>query len=59
MFKVIIDHDKCTLCGDCTEYVRCHSLTIWNKLEWNEENCQRCESCKAICDEEAIRCEWL
>lgn len=55
MFKVIVDHEKCNLCGLCVEL--CPSLVFKNesgKVVVNENLCIGCLGCIPLCPVKAI-----
>jgi len=56
--RLIIDYEKCDLCGLCIEY--CPALVFYvrgGKLYAREEDCIECYGCIPLCPEKAIRIE--
>ena len=55
MWKVIIDSDKCTDCGECMD--SCPG-DVYDKVDGkvvvvNQDECHGCHTCEAVCDEGA------
>lgn len=51
----IVDKDKCTRCGLCTDLCQFKAITIMGKLIMTfTEMCHGCGGCMAICPEQAI-----
>jgi len=59
MAKIIIDYDKCDACGECADLCPMEILTIVDgRLDvQNPEDCNECEVCMDICQNDAIRVE--
>lgn len=55
METVIIDHDRCTLCGTCASVcVRQIFDDTKDRIELRDQTCILCGHCKAACPEDAI-----
>jgi NAD-dependent dihydropyrimidine dehydrogenase PreA subunit len=53
--KIIIDYEKCDLCGLCVEYCPTHVFYIRdNKVEAVEDKCIECYACIPLCPRRAI-----
>ena len=61
MFNPIVDHEKCTGCGECVEIcpVEVYELQDEKSVPVLAEECTGCESCIEVCEQEAIRIEEL
>jgi NAD-dependent dihydropyrimidine dehydrogenase PreA subunit len=59
MWKVTVDKDKCTGCGECVDVcpVDVYQLVEGRSEPVNEDECLGCESCIEVCDFEAITVE--
>lgn len=59
MPKVIIDHEKCTGCGECVDTCPAEVLEMQDDkaVVINEDECLECESCVEVCESEAITLE--
>ena len=56
-FKIIIDEDKCTGCGDCVDACpsECYSEPANEKANVSAvDECVGCKACESQCPEEAI-----
>jgi len=55
-----IDHEKCTLCGDCIDACQRLALAIQNKqvVFAKPELCNYCADCESRCPQAAIRVEY-
>ena len=56
MFKIEVDLNKCTGCGECVEVCPMEVLILNNNKAkpTDEENCIGCESCVQACEQQAI-----
>ena len=61
MFNPIVDHEKCTGCGECVEIcpVEVYELRDEISIPFNAEECTGCESCIEVCEREAIHPEEI
>ena len=55
MWKVTIDSDKCTDCGECMD--SCHG-DVYKKIDGqivpvDQDECHGCHTCEAVCDQDA------
>jgi NAD-dependent dihydropyrimidine dehydrogenase PreA subunit len=59
MWKVTVDKDKCTGCGECVDVcpVDVYQLVEGRSEPVDEDECLGCESCIEACDFEAITVE--
>jgi len=56
--KAVVDHEKCTLCGICTEVCRFDAITQKeDKIIIDEILCDGCFLCSRVCPEQAITME--
>ncbi len=54
-----IDKDKCTGCGECSEWCNYGAIKVVNrKAEIDKEKCAGCGECLAVCRFEAIFSNW-
>ena len=55
MWKVIIDRDKCTDCGECLESCPGDVYEkVGDRVEpVHQEECHGCHTCEAVCPEDA------
>ena len=56
MARVIVDHDKCDLCGLCIELCPAYVFYISNKgvVEADSGKCIECYGCIPLCPQNAI-----
>lgn len=58
MVKIIIDYNKCDLCGLCVKYCPAYVFYIrGNKLYAREDECIECYGCIPLCPRKALRIE--
>lgn len=51
----VVDHDQCTLCGDCSAACQYHAIAVLGKtVEVFPSLCHGCGGCSDICPEDAI-----
>ncbi len=65
--KLIIDREKCNLCGICAEFCEAFKMVEkdpspedpmpYEDILFDEEKCDYCKLCEEICPEEAIKVE--
>ncbi|MCL6471435.1 MAG: 4Fe-4S binding protein [Firmicutes bacterium] len=49
-----VDHDKCTLCGECENVCHFGAITVGDLVEINTEKCKGCGVCATTCPTESI-----
>lgn len=59
MWKVTINRDKCTDCGECMD--SCPG-DVYEEVDGkitavNQDECHGCHTCEAVCDEDACHVE--
>lgn len=61
MFNPIVDHEKCTGCGECVDIcpMEVYELQDEKSVPIHAEECTGCESCVEVCEQEAIRIEEI
>jgi len=59
MWKIIIDEEKCTGCGECVDSCPgdVYELKKGKTVPVNVDECHGCHTCEAVCDEDACRIE--
>jgi len=55
MWKVTIDRDKCTDCGECLDSCpgEVYEEVDGKVVPVNQDECHGCHTCEAVCPEEA------
>lgn len=58
-FNPVVDHDKCTGCGECVDIcpVEVFEMVDGKSEPVNADECMGCESCVESCEAEAITVE--
>lgn len=61
MFNPVVDHEKCTGCGECVDICPDEVYELQNEksVPVHAEDCTGCESCVEVCEQEAIRIEEI
>jgi len=61
MFNPVVDHEKCTGCGECVEIcpVEVYELQDEKSVPVNAEECTGCESCIEVCEQDAVHIEEI
>jgi NAD-dependent dihydropyrimidine dehydrogenase PreA subunit len=56
MWKINIDKEKCTGCGECAESCPgdVYEMVDGVPVPVNLDECHGCHTCEAVCDEDAI-----
>jgi NAD-dependent dihydropyrimidine dehydrogenase PreA subunit len=56
MYKIEVDQEKCTACGECVEIcpVDVYEMQDEKSVPVNAEECIGCESCVEVCEQGAI-----
>ena len=59
MWKITIEDDKCTGCGECVDSCpgEVYELKDGKAVVINVEECHGCHTCEAVCDEDACHVE--
>ncbi len=59
MWKVKVDKDKCTGCGECVDSCpgEVYDLADGKAVVVREDECHGCHTCEAMCDEDACQIE--
>ena len=59
MWKVTVDKDKCTGCGECVDSCpgEVYELVDGKAVPINEDECHGCHTCEAVCPEDACNIE--
>jgi len=59
MWKVQVDTEKCTGCGECVDSCpgEVYELIDGKAVVVNEDECHGCHTCEAMCDEDACQVE--
>jgi ferredoxin len=58
--RMVIDAEKCTLCGRCQTMCPFGAITIMDKtVQVDESKCEFCLCCTEVCKTEAIHLEGL
>ncbi|WP_187146080.1 4Fe-4S binding protein [Staphylothermus hellenicus] len=58
MVNIIIDHEKCDLCGLCVEYCPTHVFYVRaNRVFADNNKCVECYACIPLCPRNAISIE--
>ncbi len=54
--KIVINHEKCTLCGKCIEACPMNLIKkVGNKMKVQNSRCIKCRMCITVCKNNAIR----
>lgn len=54
--KIVINHEKCTLCGKCIEACPMNLIKkVGNKMKIDNSRCIKCRMCITVCKNDAIR----
>ena len=59
MWKITVDDDKCTGCGECVDSCpgEVYELKDGKAVPVDVDECHGCHTCEAVCDEEACHIE--
>ncbi len=59
MWKVTVDSEKCTGCGECADSCpgEVYEIRDTGAVPVNVDECHGCHTCEAICDEGACHVE--
>ncbi len=59
MWKINVDKEKCTGCGECVENCpgEVYELIDGKATPTNSEECHGCQTCVELCDEDAVSAE--
>ncbi len=56
-FRIKLDEDACTACGECEDRCQFHAISIEDKAVIDYERCFGCGNCALTCPEEALTLE--
>jgi NAD-dependent dihydropyrimidine dehydrogenase PreA subunit len=56
MYVIVIDEQKCTVCGECVKIcpVEIYKLVDGRIVVGGTEECSNCQSCVSVCEPQAI-----
>ena len=59
MWKITVDDDKCTGCGECVDSCpgEVYELKDGKAVPLDMDECHGCHTCEAVCDEDACHVE--
>ncbi len=59
MWKVQVDREKCTGCGECVDSCpgEVYDLVDGKAVPARPDECHGCHTCEAVCDQDACRVE--
>ncbi len=59
MWKVTVNQEKCSGCGECIDSCpgEVYELVDDKAVAINQEECHGCHTCEAVCEEEACKIE--
>jgi NAD-dependent dihydropyrimidine dehydrogenase PreA subunit len=59
MWKISVDNEKCSGCGECVENCpgEVYELIDKKATPTNPDECHGCQTCVELCDEEAVTVE--
>lgn len=59
MWKITVDNEKCTGCGECVDSCpgEVYELKDGKAVPVDIDECHGCHTCEAVCDEDACQVE--